>query len=382
VNAATHKRAVEIHQHRKLIDHEAGHAAAALLLGLDVESITAPYWTVEDALSGDPDDPAGQVLIRPVDPASDPAGARALALTTLAGPLADDRANWPPNWPLSLAPMTPDEAQLGELVKALELDRAGYAQLVQDAFELTLQRDFERLHVGLSCLLERHGTLDAVTARRIKAIAEGTEMEHLTFKAVTTTTEQGEFEAVISTATVDRERDIVDPAGMVRALHKWTRTGKLIPLAWHHSTAAEDQIGHVDPASAREVDGEVVVKGWVDQSTDRGAEAWRLVKSGTLGFSFGYLILTATKRAGGGRHITELEVFEITATTVPANADTRVLAYKAIDPELDHVRVEWRDDMLRRLGAGPTVTSRDALREKSARLAREHAPVQIATFDC
>ncbi len=157
-------------------------------------------------------------------------------------------------------------------------------------------------------------------------------MDHLLLKAVTTAQDEGVFEAVISSAAVDRERDIVEPAAMVKALRKWAQTGKLIPLAWHHSTDAKDQIGHVDPASVREVDGEVVVKGWIDQSTEVGAHAWRLVKSGTLGFSFGYLIPEggSTQRKGGGLHIKELDVFEITATPTPANNDTRVLGWKAM----------------------------------------------------
>ncbi len=56
-------QALEIVEHQRLAAHEVGHAAAALMLGLHVESARAPYWTVEDCLSGDPDEPAGQVNI-------------------------------------------------------------------------------------------------------------------------------------------------------------------------------------------------------------------------------------------------------------------------------------------------------------------------------
>lgn len=153
-------------------------------------------------------------------------------------------------------------------------------------------------------------------------------MQQLILKAVTTAADEGTFQAVISTASVDREKDIVDPAGFVRALQKWVPTGKKIPLAWNHSTKAEDQIGYVDPASAREQDGEVVASGWIDQSTPNGEHAWRMVKAGTLGFSFGYLTLDGEPRKGGGTHIKELDVFEVSATGTPMNADTRVLGYK------------------------------------------------------
>ncbi len=157
-------------------------------------------------------------------------------------------------------------------------------------------------------------------------------MEHLLLKAaVSAATDQGVFEAVVSTATIDRERDIVDPDGMVSALQKWTQTGKNIPLAWNHSGEADKQIGYIDPASAKNVNGEVVVRGWIDQSIPVGKDAWRLVKMGTLGFSFGYLVPQggSVKRASGGEHIHQLDVFEVTASPTPMNNDTRVLGYKA-----------------------------------------------------
>ena len=154
-------------------------------------------------------------------------------------------------------------------------------------------------------------------------------MEHLLLKATATTTDQGTFQAVISTATIDREKDIVDPQAMVNALQKWVPLGKNVPLRWNHGTEPEHIIGNIDPATAREVNAEVIVDGWVDQKSKRGAEAWRLVKSGTLGFSFGYMITEATARPGGGRHIKGMDVFEVTATHAPMNGDTRVVGWKS-----------------------------------------------------
>jgi HK97 family phage prohead protease len=147
--------------------------------------------------------------------------------------------------------------------------------------------------------------------------------------APTTTTDLGEFEAVISTESVDREKDVVSADGMVRALHKWNRP---VPLSWNHSTKAEDIVGHVNPQSARNVNGEVVINGNVDLASAQGGEAWRSFKSGSVGFSFGYLIPDggSTDRKGGGRSISELDVFEVTATPTPMNNDTRVLSVKAM----------------------------------------------------
>lgn len=157
-------------------------------------------------------------------------------------------------------------------------------------------------------------------------------------KAATTATDQGEFEAVISTATIDRDGDIVEPSAIVKALGKWAALGKLMPLAYSHrdpKTGHSVIVGHIDPASARVQGKEVVAKGWVDQTTERGAETWRLVKSGTLSFSYGYLVPDggATKRAGKqrGYHITAIDLYEVSVVPVaPANNDTRVLGYKAM----------------------------------------------------
>jgi hypothetical protein len=138
-------------------------------------------------------------------------------------------------------------------------------------------------------------------------------MEHLLLKAATTATDEGVFEAVISTATVDRDQDIVEPSAMLKALQKWAGIGKLVPLAWAHTDTV---VGHVDPA------------------TERGDESWRLVKSGTLSFSFGYLIPKggAAKLPGGRFRIKELDVYEISVVPVgPANNDTRVLSFKSAE---------------------------------------------------
>jgi HK97 family phage prohead protease len=134
------------------------------------------------------------------------------------------------------------------------------------------------------------------------------------------------------------------PDAMVSALRAWTVTGKVVPLHWNHSSDPENIVGHVDPESVKAVADEVVASGKVDLDTDRGRQVWRLMKSGSIGFSFGY-ITTASKRADGGRTITALDVFEISATPAPMNADTRVLSTKALD-EYDALRIQIRDEMI------------------------------------
>lgn len=174
-------------------------------------------------------------------------------------------------------------------------------------------------------------------------------MDHLLVKAATTaTTDQGEFTAVISTASVDRDKDIIEPSAMVNSLAKWADLGKLVPLAYNHT---DEVIGHIDPASVQVENAEVIAKGRIDLETERGQEVWRLVKSGTLSFSFGYLFDPqngATKLQGGRYRVKELDVFEISAIPVgPANNDTRVLDWKSHLKDDDTARIELLEEQLR-----------------------------------
>ena len=133
-------------------------------------------------------------------------------------------------------------------------------------------------------LLERGHRLDTQTLMDVHTIAAEAGMEHATFKAVTTTTtDLGQFEAVISTSAIDREGDIVEPAAMVDALQAWNRP---IPLDWNHSTDPEDIVGHVNPESVKAVGDEVMADGEVDLDTERGRHVWRLMKRRSIGFSF------------------------------------------------------------------------------------------------
>src|SRR4051812_47372417 len=84
-------RAVEIDGHRRLCRHEAGHATAALLLGLDVRSVRAGFYPLADLQQSDPDEPAGEAVML-----TSREHARELAIATLCGPMAEPRPDWPP----------------------------------------------------------------------------------------------------------------------------------------------------------------------------------------------------------------------------------------------------------------------------------------------
>src|SRR5207249_576710 len=123
-------RAVEIVLNERLREHEAAHAAAALLLGLRVAEVRAPHHALYDVARRDPDEVAGIAMI---ERRADIEGLRKYAVSLLAGHLQDGDAHWPPRWPLSLAPERGDEADLCKAVGLLGIGREGYGDLVQDA---------------------------------------------------------------------------------------------------------------------------------------------------------------------------------------------------------------------------------------------------------
>jgi hypothetical protein len=237
--------------------HEAGHAAMCILLGVPVRLVD---------VTGD-ETALGRTMHEGAD------GDLATRMTIILGGLVESAESIHdlPAWPLDPDHGATDERRLALLAKALNLDRAGYSEIVDDALDRWESPAYKRLHAAISHALEHHGQLDAHALAQIKANAEEKDMDHVLLKAVTTTTDQGVFEAVISTESIDREKDIVSASAMVDALRQWNRP---VPLAWQHSTDAADIFGAIDPEMVHEVNGEVVAGGEVDlDATSSGCRA-------------------------------------------------------------------------------------------------------------
>jgi hypothetical protein len=105
------------------------------------------------------------------------------------------------------------------------------------------------------------------------------------------------------------------------------------------------------------------------------------MRNNAMSLSFGYLTNKSRKRNDGITELIELDLFEISIVAAPANADTRIIDMKALGGGGQYgawVPLDWVDfneDELKSL-------SPDALREKAEQVAREHAPVVVATFEC
>jgi HK97 family phage prohead protease len=185
-------------------------------------------------------------------------------------------------------------------------------------------------------------------------------MEHLTLKAATTVTdtELGEFEAIVSAWEADRENDSIAPTAFDNTIAAWRESGKNLPLLFEHG---QEVVGYIDPETMRTAADGLVAEGNIDRESERGPQAWRMIKSGVAGFSIGYMA-KERPRADGGRELVEIDLLEISITSKPMNAATRALSWKSAAASDQRERA-----------------SRLGVEELAAKANRP--PVQVARFD-
>lgn len=156
-------------------------------------------------------------------------------------------------------------------------------------------------------------------------------MDHKTLEAKATTTDVGEFTAIAAAYSVDRTNERIVPGAFKGTITAWQESGKKIPLHWDHSADAKDIIGSVDPSSMSETEDGLQVKGNLDlKDSEVAREAWRSMKAGRVGLSFGYMVTEDSTGSDGVRELKALDVFEITVTPAPANPDTRFIGLKSV----------------------------------------------------
>jgi Escherichia/Staphylococcus phage prohead protease len=212
-------------------------------------------------------------------------------------------------------------------------------------------------------------------------------VQRLAVKAASTITEQGEFTAIAATYSLDRQNERIEPGAFAQTIAAWQDRGGQIPLHWNHSASPEHIIGTVDPASMREEPNVGLhVRGQLDLADSEVArEAWRSMKNNAIGLSFGYLV-TDSHEEDGVRVLTGVDVYEVTLTPVPANADTRVLSMKSANSALGPEAAKWRDTLIKTLEASePPSLDELAVRAKSLGLpppTNAEQPVRIVSFEC
>jgi HK97 family phage major capsid protein/HK97 family phage prohead protease len=127
---------------------------------------------------------------------------------------------------------------------------------------------------------------------------------------------------VASTPTADRMDDIVDPEGAKFALP--------LPLLWQHDS--RQPIGHVTEAKVTKAGIEIVaqVEKGITEDIDK---AWKLIKAKLVrGLSIGFRSLeTERLEKSGGLRFKSWEWLELSAVTIPANAEASIHTIKQFD---------------------------------------------------
>ncbi len=115
----------------------------------------------------------------------------------------------------------------------------------------------------------------------------------------------------------DRGGDVIAPGAFSATL---ARRATSVKLLWQHDPA--QPIGFWD--SITEDARGLRVKGRLLTDIQRGAEAAALLEAGVLdGLSIGYRAIKSDRR-GPHRHLTEIDLWEISLVTFPMNANARL----------------------------------------------------------
>lgn len=135
--------------------------------------------------------------------------------------------------------------------------------------------------------------------------------------------------------TPDSYGDIIEPGAFTETIKKREESGHPFPLCFNHDFSSI--IGAVDKVEDTEK-GPYIEAHFLD--TQLAQDVRKMLESGAIyQFSFAYDVLKARKpdaeekAAGVTQVLTELEVFEISVVTVPANQNAVVTEVKAMDLE-------------------------------------------------
>lgn len=151
----------------------------------------------------------------------------------------------------------------------------------------------------------------------------------LTIKAVDDTKRQ--IEGIATTPSVDRMGDIIEPLGV--------KFANPLPFLWQHHHDQPIGTCEFGQASANGIPftAKLIHPDAVESETlkERLREAWDSMRTGLVrATSVGFRPIEWMFMEAGGIHYVETEVFELSAVTIPANAEAIITAIKSIDTGL------------------------------------------------
>ncbi|MBE1295308.1 HK97 family phage prohead protease [Phycobacter azelaicus] len=129
---------------------------------------------------------------------------------------------------------------------------------------------------------------------------------------------------------IDQGGDVVMPGAYGASLSALAARDCKVKMLWQHDPGQPIVVWDEVREDARGL----WVKGRVLTETQRGAEAVSLIAAGALdGLSIGYRTVQAAHHEGGGRKLTELDLWEVSLVTFPMLATARVAAKSTSETE-------------------------------------------------
>lgn len=133
---------------------------------------------------------------------------------------------------------------------------------------------------------------------------------------------------IATTPSVDRVGDIIDPMGV--------KFQNPLAFLWQHQH--DKPIGSVkfEKPTAKGIEFEATIAKTDEPGTlkDRLDEAWQSIKAGLVrAVSIGFRPIEYNFMDNGGIRFSETEVYELSAVTIPANADALITTIKSLDAE-------------------------------------------------
>ncbi len=129
---------------------------------------------------------------------------------------------------------------------------------------------------------------------------------------------------------IDLQNEVVAPGAFARSLQKWRQQNRTPAMLWMHDPTQPIGIWLI----VTENDTGLRVEGKLALRTQKGGEAYELLKMGALtGLSIGYRVVKSqidAKRKA--RILTDVDLFEISLVTFPANESARVSDVKTPKP--------------------------------------------------
>lgn len=165
-----------------------------------------------------------------------------------------------------------------------------------------------------------------------------------------------EITGIASTPSVDRMGDVVEPKGAEFKLP--------IPFLWQHDP--DKPIGNVTRAKVTSSGIEVGIK--LVKVEEEGSlksrldEAWQSIKAGLVrGLSIGFQSLESARIDGTyGLRFSKWQWLELSAVTIPANADASIQTIKAIDRNLRAASGMSQREAVRLIQPGDSGTTKSA----------------------